>query len=83
MTFIDTEYKWPKKGDRLLRSEKDWQRSVAFEEQQVARHVFIWDGYMKAGATLVDQGQSGGDRVDRHELVYPILFCYRHGLSLR
>lgn len=79
---IDTDYKWPKKGDRLLRAETDWRRAVTFEEHQVARHAHIWNGYMKAGATLIEQCQSSGDRVDRHELVYPILFCYRHGLEL-
>ena len=75
------EYRWPKKGDRLLRAEDDWQRSVAFEERQISRHVHIWEGYMKAGAALVDQCERG-DNLDRHQLVYPILFCYRHGLEL-
>lgn len=82
MTFIDTDYKWPKKGDRLLRAETDWQRAVTFAEHEITRDVFIWDGYMKASATLINQCQSAGDRADRHELVYPILFCYRHGLEL-
>jgi hypothetical protein len=82
MTFLDTNYKWPKKGDRLLRAGTDWRRSVTFEEQQVTRHVFIWDGYMKAGAALIDQCKTAENRTDRHELVYPILFCYRYGLEL-
>lgn len=37
---------------------------------------------MKAGATLIDQWQSSPDRSDCQLLVYPILFCYRHGLEL-
>lgn len=35
MTFIETEYKWPKKGDRLLRAETDWHQAVTFEEHQI------------------------------------------------
>jgi len=82
MTFqFGNEFKWPKKGDRLLRAESDWQKSVVFEERQIARDVHIWDGYMRAAAALVAQCQSS-DRALRHELVYPILFCYRHGLEL-
>lgn len=83
MTFESpTLCKWPKRGDRLLRAENDWQRAVSFEEHKVTRHAFIWDGYMKAGAALISQCKSADDRADRHELVYPILFCYRHGLEL-
>jgi len=36
---------------------------------------------MNAGATLVDKCTQG-DRGDRYELVYPMLYCYRHGLEL-
>lgn len=76
-----SDFRWPKKGDRLLRAEGDWQRSVTFNEHQIARHVHIWEGYIKAGATLVEQCEHA-DNLDRHELVYPILVCYRHGLEL-
>ena len=79
--FSASQYRWPKKGDRLLRAEDDWQRSVTFEDHQVSRHVHIWEGYIKAGATLVDQCEHS-DNLERHQLVYPILFCYRHGLEL-
>ncbi len=77
----ESEFKWPKKGDRLLRAENDWQRSVTFTEHEIARHVHIWDGYMQAGAMLVEGCQSN-DQALRHGLIYPILFCYRHGLEL-
>lgn len=77
----ESEYKWPKKGDRLLRAENDWQRAVTFSEHEIARHAHIWNGYMQGGAMLVEECQSN-DQVLRHQLVYPILFCYRHGLEL-
>jgi hypothetical protein len=79
---IPTNYRWPRSGDRLLRAENDWQRGIVFEERDIARYVHIWEGYMKAGATLIEECQRSNSRLDRHELVYPILFCYRHGLEL-
>lgn len=66
----------------MLRSEDDWERGVTFDEFEVARHVHIWEGYMKAGAALVDECERSDFRLDRHELAYPILFCYRHALEL-
>lgn len=80
--FIASEYRWPKEGDRLLRAKNDWERGVAFEEQKVVREVFMWDGYMKAGAALVDHYEHGNSSAHGHEFVYPILYCYRHGLEL-
>lgn len=79
---IKTDFRWPKKGDRLLRAEEDWLRGVTFDEQKVTRDVHIWDGYMTAGAMLVERCQCSDNPLERHELVYPILYCYRHGLEL-
>lgn len=80
-SFIPSEYRWPKKGDRLLRAVGDLVQGVTFAERVYERDVLIWDGYFKAGAMLVHQCERG-DNLDRHTLVYPILFCYRHGLEL-
>src|SRR5260370_22626409 len=71
---------WPKKGDRLLRPGDDWDKQVSFSPHAFDRHVHIWSGYMRAGAALV--GEAERESVDRHFLVYPILFNYRHGLEL-
>lgn len=79
---INTDFRWPKKGDRLLRAEGGWQRGITFDEQKISRDVHIWDGYMTAGATLVERCQRSDNPLERHELVYPILYCYRHGLEL-
>jgi len=71
---------WPKKGDRLLRSTGDWNKQVSFSPDAFDRHMHIWSGYMRAGAALVEEAER--ESVDRHFLVYPILFNYRHGLEL-
>ena len=76
------DFAWPSKADRLLRPEGDWTKMVSFEHHDIARHVHIWDGYIRAGAALIEQCECSDSRLDRHELVYPILFCYRHGLEL-
>jgi hypothetical protein len=73
------EHRWPKKGDRLLVSSKDRQTAASFTSHQISREAFIWDGYMTAGAALIDEAQRGPH--DRDMLLYPILFNYRHGLE--
>lgn len=55
---------------------------MTFDVHEIARHVHIWSGYIKAGDALVEQCERTNSRLDRHEFVYPILFCYRHGLEL-
>ena len=47
------EYRWPMKGDRLLRDSEDWNRGVDFCQDKGTRHVAIWAGYMNAGAELI------------------------------
>ena len=79
--FIPLKFRWPKKGDRLLGAVGDLPQGVTFAERVFERDVLIWDGYFNAGTVLVDQCERG-DNLDRHTLVYPILFCYRHGLEL-
>ncbi len=74
-----SDSRWPKKGDRLLRP-ASWNDGAEFSGDPISRHVHIWSGYMRAGAALV--AESSGDRIDRHFLVYPILFNYRHALEL-
>lgn len=72
--------RWPKKGDRLLRSSEDWDRGVEFSNDEISRHAHIWNGYMTAGAALIKVCEQ--DRYERHFLIYPILFNYRHGIEL-
>lgn len=77
---IGGKFRWPKKGDRLLRGTKNWDRGVDFSRDGISRHVHIWSGYMRAGAALIDTCKE--DSPARHFLIYPILFNYRHGIEL-
>ena len=84
-TFVEIcestgSYRWPTKGDRLFRVSDNWDRGVEFSAHPVLRHIHIWSGYIRAGAVLIEECARGS--VDRHFLVYPILFNYRHGLEL-
>lgn len=76
------KFHWPKKGDRLLQNSEDWDRGVEFSRDEISRHVLILGGYMRAGAALIELCEHSGSRLDRAELIYPILFCYRHGIEL-
>lgn len=80
LTTIMATYRWPKKGDRLLRASNDWDNCVEFSVNPLSRHVHIWSGYVRAGAALVEQCERAP--LDRHSLIYPILFDYRHALEL-
>jgi hypothetical protein len=52
-----SDYTWPKKGDRLLRSTDDWERAVTFSPHAFDRHVHIWTGYTRAGGALVAEAE--------------------------
>jgi hypothetical protein len=77
--ILSIEHRWPKKGERLLRPSADPLSAVSFTPHQFSRDAFIWDGYMTAGAALIDEAERRPH--DRYTLVYPILFNYRHGLE--
>ena len=78
--LLDRPYRWPKKGDRLLRKTNDWNTGVGFSNDGISRHVHIWHGYMSAGEALVEDCRRNPQ--ERHFLIYPILFVYRHALEL-
>jgi len=79
-SLLDTPYRWPRHGDRLLRHTADWNRGVDFEQHALSREAFVWSGYLRAGAALIEACDQNPR--DRHFLIYPILFNYRHGLEL-
>jgi hypothetical protein len=74
------EYRWPESSDRLLRSSDGWDRTVTFTDRPSSRHAFIWSGYMRAGRALIEACEC--EPSDRHGLIYPILFSYRHGIEM-
>jgi hypothetical protein len=74
-TFSDIltmEHRWPKERDWLLRSSSDIETAASFTPHQISRDAFIWDGYMTAGAALIDEAERRAP--ERDVLVYPILF---------
>ncbi|WP_102227148.1 hypothetical protein [Acidimangrovimonas sediminis] len=80
--ILDRDYRWPKKGDRLLRRSDDWNLGVGFTSHPISKHALLWDGYLSAADGLVQMCLSEGYGHERHTVIYPILFNYRHGLEL-
>jgi hypothetical protein len=77
---LDLKFAWPGEGDRLLAESDDWEKAAAFSRDPSSRAAHIWSGYMRAGGALIDACER--DPSDRHHLIYPIMFCYRHGLEV-
>ena len=73
-------YRWPQKGDRLVVEGQDWERDAEISDDVISRHVHIWHGNMRAGELLIRACEEGSP--DRHSLVYPILFTFRHAIEL-
>ncbi len=82
LEILEQEHRWPRKGDRLLSRSSDWSRGVEFTSHPISKHVHLWDGYMSAGAGLIELCTQNGYEHERHTVIYPILFNYRHGLEL-
>lgn len=78
--LLEPEYRWPRKGDRLLRGFVNREEGVEFANDDFLRHALLWDGYFHAAEALVDAAFA--DPVQRNALVYPILFNYRHATEL-
>lgn len=73
-------FRFPRADDCILKEGSDPNTSGVFTKDQLSRDVFLWQGYMKAGDELVDTViRKGGHE---HDLVYPIIYCYRHALEL-
>ena len=80
MPKFKTEYRLPKKGDGLFRESRDLDNGVDFPLDENYRHVFIWDGYLKAGNLLIQACEENNNL--RHILIYPIIFNFRHAIEL-
>ena len=81
LTQLDSqEYRWPQDGDLLLRPVSSSSDGARFTDHVITRHTSMWDGYMEAAAILADYCRY--DFSNKHELVYPVLFNYRHGLEV-
>jgi hypothetical protein len=78
--LLNPKYRWPKDTDRLFVTPASLEHAAETTRDAFSRDVFMGSGYMHAGAILVEQCRQEPDRA--YELVYPILYNYRHALEL-
>jgi len=72
--------RWPQQGDLPFQDAMREEASGPLTDDWKARWVFIMDGFMLAGRTLADQAVN--EKFERYDLVYPMLFCYRHAVEI-
>lgn len=72
-------YRWPKEGDRPFRKAESDTVYGPLGAMEACRAVSIMDGFMLAGATLAEQVLR--ERSKRFDLIYPMLYCYRHAIE--
>ncbi|MDB6117207.1 MAG: uncharacterized protein JWO08_988 [Verrucomicrobiaceae bacterium] len=75
----DLEARWPKDGDRLFISSA-WAYDAHVIRDPKERFYRLPIGYKRAGDLLIEQAMA--DVVDRRNVIYPILFCYRQSIEL-
>jgi len=86
MTMIDNasetkdfETRWPKEGDRLF-VESAWAYDAHVIRDPKERFYRMPMGYKRAGDILIDQ--AAANIVDRANVIYAALFCYRQSIEL-
>ncbi|MBU3891080.1 hypothetical protein [Methylosinus sp. KRF6] len=72
-------YRWPKKGDLPFRKAMTVEAAGNLAADGPSRTVFIMEGFMQAGKAIADLILD--KRASRFEMVYPMLFCYRHAVE--
>lgn len=75
----DFEERWPKDGDRLF-VESVWAYDAHTVRDLKERFYRMPMGYKRAGDILIDQ--AAADVVDRANIIYAALFCYRQSIEL-
>jgi hypothetical protein len=74
--------RWPRKGDLPFRAAKRSESGGPLAADTFSRTVFIMDGFMRAGQELADVAlREPLPGPGRHELIFPMLYCYRHGIE--
>ena len=76
---LNQPYRWPKERDLPFRKASREEAAGRLATDGLTRTVFIMDGFMHAGAALADMALS--ERIRRNDLVYPMLYCYRHAVG--
>jgi hypothetical protein len=75
----DFETRWPKDGDHLFR-DFAWAYDARVVRDPAERFYRMPMGYKRAGDILIDQATT--DVVDRANVIYAALFCYRQSIEL-
>ena len=75
----DFETRWPKDGDRLF-AESTWAYDAHVVCDPGERFYRMPKGYKRAGDILIDQATT--EVVDRANIIYAALFCYRQSIEL-
>jgi HEPN domain-containing protein len=73
------ETRCPKKGDRLF-LESTWAFDAQIVRDPNERFYRMPMGYKRAGDLLIEQARA--NVVDRSNVIYPALFCYRQAIEL-
>ena len=77
----DLEDRWPKEGDRLfVESGWSYDACVATVRKPAERFYRMPMGYKRAGDILIDR--AAVDVVDRPNVIYAAIFCYRQSIEL-
>jgi hypothetical protein len=71
--------RWPNAGDCLFRA-SDWKYDAPIVSDPAERLYRLPMGYKRAGDVLVEQAEQ--DLVDRKNIIYAALFCYRQSVEL-
>ena len=77
---INHEFRWPRKGDKPFQRSDDWQQNARMEADAPSRMVMMMEGYKRAADLMVERAQQS--TVERHYLVYPVIFTYRQFIEL-
>lgn len=72
--------RWPTPGDTLFAPAATPDTQGEIHPDPFSRFVFMMDGYKQAADLLVSEALA--DQIARHDLIYPIVYCYRQFLEL-
>lgn len=75
----DYDLRWPKEGDRLFVGSA-WAYDAHIVRDPKERFYRMPMGYKRAGDILINQ--AAADVVDRANIIYAALFCYRQSIEL-
>lgn len=74
-----TEARWPQGGDKLFKA-STWLYDAPLPRDPGERFYRMPMGYKRAGDLLIEQAAC--DVVDRNNVIYAALFCYRQAVEL-